>query len=263
MDLKTIHAAPLLDDAETVELIRRWQETGDRRAGERVTRAYYRLAVGIARQYPSAKGRHFEDAVQEGMLGLLRAMQKFDPSRKVKFSTYAPIWVRAYVVSFLRDRVTTVRIAQNRSTRKVYSNLGRVAAHMHAKGEEVTSSSLADRLGVEVASVERVWALISSYNMRSLDGGGFRKMASTSETPEEAFIDRESAARAKEITSRFLATLSPNARVVFERRMVAEEPATLQAIGDELGLSKERVRQIECEIKRQLERQLERKDRAA
>lgn len=252
-DQKTIHGAPLLPDEDARELVKRWQEKRDNAARSRVCNSYYRLALGVARSYPSAKGRHFEDAVQEGMRGLLRAIDKYDGTRGVKFSTYAPIWVHAYVRTFLRDHTTTVRIPQNRNSRKVFSNLGRLMAEMHANGEEVTAASISEHLEVPLESVERTWALLASHRMASLDDPNVKQRPDvTHRTPEDEFLSREGDHVAEKYVERIGKALSDREREILHARILADEPATLQELGTRWGVSKERIRQLERRIRTRL-----------
>lgn len=230
-------------DAQTErELARRWA-AGDRAAGERLVSACLPFVITIAREY-RRWGVPFEDLVQQGNLGLLRAAAKYDPSRECRLATYAATWIRGEI---REHAVRSYRIVRIGST-----HTERTALRRHRDGSATSPEELAARSGMPLARSRALWPLLEQRDA-SLDaspawGGasGVERLASSAETPEDALAARQEQREVAAALARGMARLDARERRILEARALAEEPCTLDELGRELGVSRERVRQLEA-----------------
>jgi RNA polymerase sigma-32 factor len=256
--MRAAMAAPFLERDEERRLAVAWREHGDRRALDRLTGAHMRLVIALAGRF-----RHYglapADLVQEGHIGLLEAAQRFEPEREVRFSTYATWWIRASIQDYVLRNWSIVRGGTSSTQKALFFNLRRLRARL-ARGEEgqnpnAAFQSIADALGVPRADVElmnsRLGGGDSSLNAMALDadsGGTAEKMdflIDGQPLPDELVEESIDADRRARWLKDALAVLNERElRIVRERRL-SETLVTLETLGDELGISKERVRQIE------------------
>jgi RNA polymerase sigma-32 factor len=245
---------PALDRDEERELARRFRATGDREALFRLVTSNLMLVVRIALSFRRA-ARNLLDLVQEGNLGLLAAIDRFDPEVGVRLPTYAAWWVRAYIVKFLLDNVRLVRVGTTNARRKLLRNLRQEKAKLEARGFEVGPKMLAEHFGVSINDVRDVEKALHARDV-SLDAPlGDEEdrtradlLAATGPSVEEAVARRELQEKVRAAIDRFREGLSERERAILDERLVAEEPVTLQAIGDRFGTSREAVRQAEARL---------------
>lgn len=261
MDIETISRTPLLPNEECLRCIERWQNERDRAARDKICRAYYRLACGIASEYRSARGSHFEDVVQEGMLGLMVAIDRYDPGRGAMFSTYAPIWVRAYVRSYLRDRLGIVKVSLSHNSRRAFSNIRHTMMSLKAQGIDCTNEELALRIGVPAQAVERAKIAMAVQRPSSTDvrddglrenGVIVRSSLEREGGPELEVIAGRAQVAGREIVDAFRQSLTDRERKILDARLLSDEPERLHVLGKRFGVTKERIRQIEVSLKRRL-----------
>ena len=227
-----LRGCQLLDRDEELALFMTWRKTGDRDLRERLIRAHLRLVVKIANEY-ARRAIDLPDLIQEGNLGLLRALQSFDPERGVRLSSYASFWIRAFVLKFIIDNRRLVRIGTTRDQRDVFfgrtkdaglPDEGRALLEQHIKGGETAlDAPHATRSGRRVDH----WADAHTA------------------PPDLACEEAEERAMLKAALLEFEQDLDPRTRQIFRARWESEEQATLRELGQELGLSRERVRQID------------------
>ncbi len=249
--------APYLERGEEQELAIRWKEHHDQAAMHRITTAHMRLVISMA-----AKFRYFGlpmgDLIQEGHVGLLEAAARFEPGRDVRFSTYATWWIRASMQDYILKNWSIVRGGTSSAQKALFFNLRRLRARL-ARGQEVQSSSalykeISTALGVSEADVAMMDARLSgpdtSLNAPLVDdrGGSADRMdflVSDDPLPDEVVGEAIDVERRSDWLKKALGVLNERELRIIEERRLQDEGATLEALGETLGISKERVRQIE------------------
>ena len=262
--LEDIKRYPLLTREEEVQLSIRYREKGDLDAAYKLITSNLRLVVKIAMDFQRHWMQNLMDLIQEGNIGLMQAAKKFDPYRGYKFSYYASFWIKAYIIKFIMDNWKLVKIGTTQAQRKLFFNLRKERERLEAQGIEVSPKMLSQRLDVKESEVVEMDQRLSSWEI-SLDA----PLDDNSEDTHKAFlpadvqpVDEQLADHeAKEILhdklKRFRKTLKGKEAAIFDQRLLAEDPLTLQEIGDKFGISRERVRQIESRIKKNLKAYLE------
>jgi RNA polymerase sigma-32 factor len=253
--IKASMRAPLLSREHEFELARRWREQCDVTALHEFARAYTRLVVAIAVRFRNY-GLPMGDLVQEGNVGLMQAAIRFEPERDIRFSTYAAWWIRSAMQDYILRNWSIVRTGTTAAQKSLFFNLRRLRARIAGlSGGPMTSEArqkIAEELKVSIADVEmmevRLGAADQSLNapLRE-DGEDDRQdlIADVRANPEEVLIGTyDSAARSRWL-AQALHELTPRERRIIHQRRLSEEGATLEALGRELGVSKERVRQLE------------------
>lgn len=261
----------LLSREEEEELARRYKELGDMEAGHRLIRANLRLVVKIAMSFYRLWSRNILDLIQEGNLGLVQALRKFDPYRGVKFSYYAVFWIRAYMLKFLMDNWRLVKIGTTQNQRKLFFKLSKERKLLESQGFDVEPKLLAERLDVTEEDVMNMSERLASPEV-SLDAprggeeGGRETYSDALPSPDEALDEklfekaRKSAFREK--LKKYREGLTGKKAFIFDERIMREDPLTLEQIGKKYDISRERVRQIENQIigniKEQMQKELRR-----
>ncbi len=250
---------PLLGPEEEHDLAVEYKEYGDLRAAYRLVTGNLRLVVKLAREYQRANEQLLE-LIQEGNTGLMEAVQKFDPYRGVRFPSYAVWWIRAYMLRFLLQNFRLVKIATTRAQRKLFYNLRREKERLEAQGFVPSPKLIAHRLEVSENDVvemeQRLAAPDTSLSLPLNDtesGASLGDMvADPSASPEQLVETAHDQRLIQDHIADFAEQLSGRDKVIFEQRLIADEPRTLQDIANQYKLSRERVRQIEGQIKKKL-----------
>jgi RNA polymerase sigma-32 factor len=229
-----------LDREVERELTRRWR-AGDRRAGEKLVTACLPFVIGIALEY-RRWGVPLEDIVQQGNLGLLRAASKFDLSKDCRLATYAAYWIRAEIRDYVVRAYRVVRLGTTKAERR--------ALRAYRKTRETDPAALAAASGMTPEKAEWLLPLLvgreSSLEARTDDHGALlERLAGAAPTPEDEASSHERQGRAKVAVVEALRDLSERERMIVRERLMTDEPRTLQELGVKLGVSKERVRQLE------------------
>jgi RNA polymerase sigma-32 factor len=262
--LREIQQYPLLGPEDERALAERYTATGDVQAAARLVTSNLRLVVKIAFEYRRAY-RNIMDLVQEGNIGLMHAVKKFDPTRGVKLSSYAAWWIRAYILRFILNNWRLVKLGTTQAQRKLFFNLNKERARLQAMGIEPTAAALADRMGVAEHEVDdmdrRLKADDVSLDAEISDGEGraltrLDLIADPGVLQDTLFNDADFDDTFKHRLHEFGAVLTGKEQFIFQNRLVGSEPLTLQEIGDKFGVSRERIRQIERRLLDKLRRYL-------
>jgi RNA polymerase sigma-32 factor len=215
----------------------------------------------VARDYQRAV-HNLLDLVQEGNVGLLEAVKQFDPYRGVRFPSYAVWWVRAYIIRYIMNNWRMVKVGTTQAQRKLFFNLQKERERLEREGFAPDPKLIADRLGVKESEVVEMEQRLSSRDL-SVDApvnegedGTFLDFLSGPDRHADDVADQEYHRLVRNKADEFKKTLTGKDLVIYERRLEAlmldQEPATLQEIGDDYGITRERVRQIESRLKKKL-----------
>lgn len=257
---RTAMQAELLDADVELQLALNWREKRCEKSLHRLVTAYMRLAISMAGRFRKY-GVPMNDLVQEATVGLMKAAEKFDPDRGFRFSTYAVWWIKAAIQDSVMRNWSLVRVGSTSSQKSLFFNLRRIRAGLEndtrAHGIEIDTEELhaqiASELGVSIRDVKVMDARMSGSDAslnatQSTDEEGREWI----ETLEDESIDTEydvAAARDQETLniwlSRAMVDLNERERYIIAERKLGDEPRTLESLGEELSLSKERIRQIE------------------
>lgn len=260
--LAEVRQYPLLQPQEEKELTVRYQEQGDLEAAKKLVTANLRLVVKISLEY-YRNWTDLLDLIQEGNVGLLQAVKKFDPYRGIRFSTYASFWIRAYILKFLMDNWRLVKIGTTQAQRKLFFNLKKERERLEKFGFVPVPKALAEVLNVKESEVVEMDQRLSGQDESldipvSEDGRQTRSLVLASEAPpfDSVLADYEFARILKKKLEDFRSTLDQPGRekeaVIFDARLLAEEPVTLHELGEKFGISRERVRQLEVRLVKQI-----------
>jgi RNA polymerase sigma-32 factor len=216
--------------------------------------------VIVAREYQRAF-HNLLDLIQEGNVGLLEAVKQFDPYRGVRFPSYAVWWIRAYVIRYVMNNFRLVKVGTTQAQRRLFFNLKKEKARLEALGFTPSAKQIADILGVkekEVIEMDQRLATSSEVSVETplgYDGGAgtvLDLLPAPGQSAEEDVSQGEFYALMKEKIEEFGSGLKGREAEIYSERLVAEEPLTLQELGDRYGVSRERVRQMEAAVKKKL-----------
>jgi RNA polymerase sigma-32 factor len=257
---------PLLTPEEEHALAVRLVEHGDTGAARKLIEANLRLVVKIAYEYRRAH-RNLLDLVQEGNIGLIQAVGKFDPYRGVKLSSYAAFWIRAYILKFILNNWRLVKIGTTQAQRKLFFNLRKEREKLEQLGFAPTTALLAEKLDVsekDVIEMERRLAapeasLDAPLGSADDDGGARTRLdyLPSDDRPDTAVANSEFAQLLKGKLETFAQTLEGREQTIFRERWLSDEPLTLQELGDRYNVSRERARQLEKRVLDRLKKYLE------
>lgn len=253
--LREISRFPLLAPEEETTLARRVRDLGDQDAAFRLVTSHLRLVVRIAMDFQRRWMQNVLDLVQEGNVGLMRAVQKFDPEKGIKFSYYAAFWIKAYILKFIMDNWRLVKIGTTQTQRKLFYNLGKERQRLTALGYDPTTSALSESLGVSQEDITQMDMRMAKGDM-SLDVtlGDDTSATRLDFLPalgpgvEERLAESEMAGLIERHVQTLLPALSDKERDILESRLLSDEPATLREIGEKYGVTRERVRQLEARL---------------
>jgi RNA polymerase sigma-32 factor len=253
---------PVLSREEEHALAVRYRETGDVEAAYKLVASNLRLVVKIAHEYRRTAFQLL-DLVQEGNLGLMQAVKKYDPWKGVKLSSYAAWWIRAYIIRFVMENWRMVKLGTTQAQRKLFFNLAKEREKLLARGIEPTPRLLAKNLQVEVKEVEEMSARMAGEDvsldapLRAEDEDSRqsrmdRVAAANGPPPDERMGDEQLRRIFREKLETFAKSIvDEKERFIFEKRLLppeGEAPLTLQEVGDRFRLTRERARQIEAKL---------------
>ncbi len=242
---------------EQQELAERYVNDGDPEAGKMLILTNLRLVVKLAREY-SRRWSNLLDLIQEGNVGLAEALTRYDPYRGVKFTSYAQYWIRAMILNYLMNHVHPVKIGSSRAGRKLFYNLKKARRALIKQGhDKPTPALVAEYLDVDEKEVVRVAAQLDAPPVRlDAEAPGYdsttigERMPSDVASPEQLASDYDLASRLQGAIDAFGDQIDTDRkRAIWFERMIAEDPKTLVTLGGEWDVSKERIRQVEVQIR--------------
>ncbi|MGL4207833.1 MAG: sigma-70 family RNA polymerase sigma factor [Candidatus Adiutrix sp.] len=256
--LSEVRQFKLLSREEENLLVNQYKNTGDPVAARKIITANLRLVVKIAMEFQSHWLNNLLDLIQEGNVGLMQALKKFDPGRGVKFSYYASYWIKAYILKYIMDNWRMVKVGTTQAQRKLFYNLGKERDKILREGLEPAPKLLAERLGVLETEVEEMGMRLAAGREVSLDAPigqdndqpQISLLPSNDEGAEKILAMGQLKTLLHDKLDLFRETLSAREKIILAKRLLAESPVTLQEIGEEFGISRERVRQLEERLKK-------------
>lgn len=266
--LAEVRRYPILSPEEEHELAVRYLEEGDEDAGKQLVQSNLRLVVKMAFKFHS-QWANVLDLIQQGNMGLMQALSKYDPYNETntRFSTYAAYWVRSCIYNYIKDNYRIVRLGSTRHGRRLFDNLRKERERLIQMGITPTTKALSDSMDIPE---EEIVVFSQHFNQPSLsfdspisanDDNARTLSESVSgweDTPDETVANKEIADLVSEKLSEFYETLtSERDQDIWNLRLISNSPISLQELGDKYSISKERVRQLESRIKRNLKTFLE------
>ncbi len=258
--MREVEKHPLLSREEEHELAVRFRDTGDVDAAYRLVTANLRLVVKIAHEYHRT-AFSLLDLIQEGNVGLMHAIKKYDPYRGVKLSSYSAWWIRAYILRYVMENWRIVKLGTTQAQRKLFFNLRKEQAKLAAEGFDPSPKLLAERLQVSESDISEMDQRLGQdeFSLDAPIAGDDSSRASRSDRlvatgvpADEGLANHQLKEIMREKLVEFGETLSGKEKYIFEKRMVSDEPLTLQEIGNQYGITRERARQIEAKLVREL-----------
>jgi RNA polymerase sigma-32 factor len=257
--LREANRFTLLTPEEEKALTIRYRETGDKEVAYKLITSNLRLVIKIALEFQKYWMKNLLDLIQEGNIGLMQAIKKFDPYRGIKLSYYASFWIKAYILKFIMDNWKLVKIGTTQAQRKLFYNLKREKEKLRALGYEPGPKLLSDILQVreeEVIEMEQrlgEWELSLDAPLKNGSDEYHKNFLPTSDPQvEEILADAELKGVFRRKLAEFRHTLSDKELDILDSRLLAEKSLTLQEIGARHGVSRERVRQIEDRLIKKL-----------
>jgi len=249
---------PFLTPKEERELALKFRETGDREAARKLVTSHLRLVVKIASEYRTAYG-NLLDLIQEGNLGLMRAVKNFDPDKGARLSHYAGWWIRSFILKHILDNFRLIKIGTTQAQRRIFFNLMKEKERLEKQGFTAGVKELAAAMDVKPEEVEEMQMRLGRGDL-SLDAQIHEDddkrhidLLEAETSPIEESLDQAAFKDTLDQKLKAFATgLNEREAKIFHERLLSEMPRTLQGIADEYGISRERARQIEERIKEKL-----------
>lgn len=259
--MKEIGKVDLLTIEEERELTQKLVETGELEVAKKLVAANLRLVVKIAMEYRSAQ-QNIMDLIQEGNIGLMKAVSKYNPEKGAKLSYYASWWIKSYILKFILDNFRLVKIGTTNEQKKLFYNLMKEKQRLDDLGIRPDNKMIAENLGVSEKAVALMDQRLSpSGSEVSIDtpvgpsndaGSGNKTIADfipyDAPSIEDEVSNRQSVEILKENLDVFIDGLKERDKVIFKKRLLSEVPPSLQSIADDYGVSRERIRQIESRL---------------
>jgi RNA polymerase sigma-32 factor len=248
---------------EEFDLARRYRDEKEEQAAFILITSNLRLVVKIAMDFQRRWMKNVLDLIQEGNVGLMKAVQKFDPDKGIKFSYYASFWIKAYILKFIMDNWRMVKIGTTQAQRKLFYNLSKERQRLQAQGFDPSTSTLAGNLQVSEADIvemgQRLGQHDVSLDMKIGDDSSFTPMdfiPALEAGIEEQMAADEISVLIHDNIDAIRADLNEKELDILEQRLLADTPVTLREIGDKYGITRERVRQIEAHLLQKIKAQM-------
>ncbi len=254
--LREVSRFPLLKPDEEHELALRVRDHNDADAAFRLVSSHLRLVVRIAMDFQRRWMQNVLDLVQEGNVGLMRAVNKFDPDKGIKFSYYASFWIKAYILKFIMDNWRMVKIGTTQAQRKLFYNLNRERQKLIMQGFDPDAAMLSERLGVTEDQINEMDQRLASTDMSlnvpvGEDAGGATRMdflPALGPGIEDSLARDEIAGLVRSKLKTILPKLNEKELYILQNRLLTDEPVTLREIGERYNVTRERVRQLEARL---------------
>ncbi len=262
--LAEVRRYPYLSKEEELQLFHEYQVKGSRDAAVKLILANLRVSVAIASEYLHTGADHM-DLIQEGNVGLMHAIKKFDPRKNVRFYAYAAWWARAYMLRFLLNTYRMVKVGTTQDQRKLFYNLRKEKAKLERQGYSPDTKLLADRLNVRERDVIEMdqrlgnWELSLDQPFNQDTDGTLLDILPAQERPaDEELADQELRRLFREKLAEFSRTLDEREEDILRNRILSETPLTLDDLGQKYGVTKERTRQLEARLIKRLREYMQR-----
>jgi len=254
-----INRYPILTPEEEFRLAKLYKEKHDREAAFKLITSNLRLVVKIALEFQHFWVSNLMDLIQEGNIGLMMALKKYDPDKGIRFSYYATFWIKAYILKFILDNWRLVKIGTTQAQRKLFYNLYKEKEKLAQLGYEPMPQLIAQRLQVRESDVIEMEQRMGSSEVSldaplsaDTDDSLVEVIPAQSETPEESWANAEIKELLRKKIDSIKESLSPKERDILELRLLSDKPLTLKEIGKKHGISRERIRQIEARLLKKL-----------
>ena len=253
--LNEINQFPILEPDEEYKLAKLVREHNDRDAAFRLITSHLRLVVKIAMDFQRRWMKNVLDLIQEGNVGLMKAVQKFDPEKGIKFSYYASFWIKAYILKFIMDNWRMVKIGTTQAQRKLFYNLNKEKQRLQNLGFDPSTTQLSESLNVSRSEVIEMGQRLGQQDM-SLDATVGEDSSATrmdllpalEAGVEERLAQVEIQGAIQEHLRTIVPMLNEKERDILQLRLLSDSPVTLREIGEKYGITRERVRQIEARL---------------
>ncbi len=262
--LQEISQHQLLSREETEVLAIRFRETGDPDAAYKLVTANLRLVVKVAMDFQKYWMQNFLDLIQEGNVGLVQAVKKYDPYRGVKFSYYAAYWIRAYILKYIMDNWRLVKIGTTQAQRKLFFGLNKEKKLLESQGLKPEVKLLAERLNVKEGEIIEMSQRMDNWDVslespvrEDSDDDQKSFIPASGPSVEEDVAELEIRERLNQILEKLRESLNEKEKTILALRLLSDDPLTLQEIADQFNISRERVRQIEANLLKKMKKYLE------
>lgn len=252
--LRRVNAAPVLTAAEEQQYAEAYRQNGDVSAARALAVSHLRLVVALARKY-SGYGLDLGDIIQEGNIGLLNAIKRFDPSMGARLATFATYWIRAEIHDFIMRNWRIVKIATTKAQRKLFFHMGRLLRRDDT-GRMEKEDDIARDLEVNANDVREMRRRIRDTNLLQAEDGGMVETADHAESAEQQLIQKDESRRRKGALVAAMEALDERSRDIIRERKLSESPRPLRELADKYGVSIERVRQLEARALKNLGAQI-------
>lgn len=254
--LREVSRFPMLKPEEEHELAVRVRDHNDADAAFRLVSSHLRLVVRIAMDFQRRWMQNVLDLVQEGNVGLMRAVNKFDPDKGIKFSYYASFWIKAYILKFIMDNWRMVKIGTTQVQRKLFYNLNRERQKLIMQGYDPDAAMLSERLGVTEEQINEMDQRLASTDMSlnvqvGEESGGATRMdflPALGPGIEDTLASTQIAGIVRSKLKTIMPKLNEKEQYILHNRLLSDEPMTLREIGERYNITRERVRQLEARL---------------
>ena len=264
--IRAAHAMPMLSEEEEYQLALRLREENDMQAAQRLILSHLRFVIRIARDYKNY-GLPQGDLIQEGTVGLMRAVKRFDPTLGVRLASYAVHWIRAEIYEYVLHNWRIVKVATTKAQRKLFFNLHRMKKRLGWFSREQVEE-VALELGVKPEEVEEMEGRLAAHDQMfdpwsysdedDLDRGQSQAyLADMRDEPSQKAADEQQGAMQQQIMYEVMSKLDQRSQAIIRRRWLDDEKATFKELAEEYGVSIERIRQIETAAMQKMRRRLQ------